>query len=569
MYTGKSEKGKTRIISAILLLVLVAGTFVFFAADVEGAPVRSEIDVKTYRELDFSGLEELGYRPRFAFPGAEKIQTPESAPEGAVYPPQPPTSTSSSPPTRANWEEYYQDDILTVYVDTSSSSRYPNGDLDSQEEQLLDRFIDDFLNFTFPIVTDHYDPLGRVDSATFKVWDIDGSSGVGGYFQPGTDEFNVDRSDLSWGGVIIAHEFQHYIHDEYDRYEYLWINEGCSDHSAYLVYDLTSATAGHVYAYLEYRPYYGLIVDDYSWQRDGTTAYYGNAFLYQLYMSHQYGGRNWSRTLISETNRGTTGVTRALSSLGHSDTFTDSFEKWMAATRLNSESVGNGEYSYPQQSYSYGQLRIGLSKTHSGIPITTNRDLRAYSINSIRFTSPPSGVETFRLKLTFSAGSPMLGFYPETGSNSDITWIDLGGSRSYTYDFTGWGSQYNAFQLFFSSTGQSNLAYDLDVLDLEPPVTAMTVSPREPDGVDGWYITPPKVTLLKETGSTVMYQIDTGIVTEYVEPFWMPDGTHTLSFWGYDRHNNIEEKNMLQFKVDTKVPTSEIDVEPDLSEETW
>jgi hypothetical protein len=569
MYAGKSEKGKIALISSILLLTMIIASFTGVIGSSEAAPVRSVGSAKSFGDLDFSGLENLGYRPRFAYPGAQKIQTPEPIPEGAEYPPAPPTSTQSSPPTRATWELYFEDSILEVYVDTTSTSRYPNGDLSTNEEQLLDRYISDFLNFSYPMVKDYYDPLDRVSSATFYVWDIDGPSGIGGYYQPGTDEFNVDRSDLSWGGVILAHEFQHYIHDQYDRYEYLWINEGCADYSAYLVYDITSATAGHVYAYLEYRPYYGLIVSNQAWQQDGTTAYYGNAFLYQLYMTHQYGGKNFSRALIRQTQRGTNGVSRALSNLGYSDDFQDSFGKWIAATRLNSGSVGSGEYAYPTQTYAYGQLKIGLTKSHSGIPVTASRDLRGYSITSLRFSSPPSGIETFRMKLTFSAGTPMVGFYPETSANKNVTFLNFGGSKSVTYDFSGWGSKYNAFQLILSSTSIATIDYDLDILDLDPPVTTMLVTPRNPDGINDWYISPPKVTLQTESGSDIKFQIDDGIVSDYVDSIWIPDGLHTLSYWAVDRHGNIEETNLASFKVDTDVPTSQISLEPDLPEDSW
>jgi hypothetical protein len=569
MHAGKSEKGNIAILSSLLLLTLVISSFTILTESSEAQPVGGTMSVKSFNDLDFSGLEALGYRPRFAYPGAQKIQTPEPIPEGAVYPPAPPTNTKSSTPTRATWETYYEDDILIVEVDTTSTSRYPNGDLSSNEEQLLDRYISDFLNYSYPMVKDYYDPLDRVNSATFKVWDIDGPSGIGGYYQPGTDEFNVDRSDLSWGGVILAHEFQHYLHDQYDRYEYLWINEGCADYSAYLVYDITSATAGHVYAYLEYRPYYGLIVSNQAWQQDGTTAYYGNAFLYQLYMTHQYGGKNFSRALIKQSLRGTNGVDRALSNLGYSDNFHDSFKKWTAATRLNSENIGSGEYAYPTQSYAYGQLKIGLSKTHSGIPVTASRDLNGYSISSLRFTSPPSGIETFRLKLTFSAGSPMVGFYPETSTNKNVTFLNFGGSKSITYDITGWGSRFNAFQIIFSSTSFATLSYDLDVLDLDPPVTTMVVTPRNPDGIDDWFITPPKVTLQTESGSNIKYRIDDGPANDYIDSLWIQDGIHTLSYWAIDRHNNIEETNLATFKVDTDVPTSSISLEPDLPEDNW
>jgi hypothetical protein len=569
MYAVKSGKRRIAFISSILLLTLIIGSFAGIIRSTEARPVENLTSVKSLDDLDFSGLEALGYRPRFAYPGAEKIQTPEPIPEGAVYPPAPPTSTKSSSPTRATWDIYYEDSILTVEVDISSTSRFPNGDLSTNEEQLLDRYISDFLNYSYPRVKDYYDPLDRVSSATFKVWDIDGNSGVGGYYQPGTDEFNVDRSDLSWGGIILAHEFQHYLHDQYDRYEYLWINEGCSDYAAYLVYDITDVTATHVYAYLKNRPYYGLIVSNQAWQQDGTTAYYGNAFLYQLYMTHQYGGKNFSRALIRQSLRGTSGVDRTLSNLGYSDDFTGSFERWMTATRLNSENIGTGEFAYPAQSYPYGQLKIGISQTNSGIPVMKSKDLRGYSITSLRFTSPPSGIETFRLKLSFSAGNPMVGIYPETTNNKNVTFLDFGGSRSIIYDLSGWGAKYSSFQLILSSTSSATVNYDLDVLDLDPPVSTVTVTPRNPDGSNNWYITPPKVTLETESGSDLKYQIDDGMVNDYVDPIWISDGPHTLGYWAVDRHNNIEEKNLVSFKVDTSIPTSQISMEPDLPEDKW
>ncbi|MGA1820463.1 MAG: hypothetical protein ACMUHU_05575 [Thermoplasmatota archaeon] len=567
MYAGRSTKSSLTIITLSVLISMVAASFLGAMGASDGKPIETAVSAKGYDDLDFSGLEALGYRPRFAYPGADRIQTPEPIPEGAVYPPDHSSSSvMSSPPTRATWDEYYGDGTLTVYVDISSSG---GGQLSSNEEQLLDRYISDFVNFSYPRVKDWYDPLDKISQATFYVHQIDGASGVGGYYSPGTDEFHVDRADLSWAGVITAHEFEHYVHRQYDAYENLWVDEGSADYAAYLVYDISSATAGHVYAYLEYRPYYGLVITDQTFYQDGTTAYYGISFMYQLYMAEQYGGKNWTRALVSNTNRGTTGVTRALSSLGSSDDFMDSFRKWIVATRLNSAYVGNGEYVYPQQSYPYGSLRSDITKTHSGVPIQANRDINGYSITTLRFTSPPSNVDTFRLKMTYSSGTPVVAFYPETASNRDVTFLDFGGSRSITYDFTNWGKTYDAFQLIFSSTGFTNVAYDLDVLDLDPPATTISTLPRYPDGIDEWFVTPPKVTLQTEPGSFIRYQIDSGIETDYTEPFWMPDGVHTLAYWSYDRHNNIEEKNLAVFKVDTQVPSSTIDIQPPLQEDSW
>jgi hypothetical protein len=163
----------------------------------------------------------------------------------------------------------------------------------------------------------------------------------------------------------------------------------------------------------------------------------------------------------------------------------------------------------------------------------------------------------------------MVGFYPETSTNRNVTFLNFGGSRTITYDFSGWGTSYNAFQLILSSTSLTSVDYDLDVLDLDPPVTTMLVSPRNPDGIDDWFITSPKVNLQTESGSNIKYQIDDGSVMDYTDSIWIPDGLHTLSYWAIDRHNNVEEKNLAAFKVDTDVPTSQISMEPNLPEENW
>ena len=123
-----------------LLISLVISSLPFIAHDGESAESLADPGVKTFSDLDFSGLESMGYRPQLAYPGAETIQTPEPIPEDAIYPPVPPSqnSLSSSQPTRATWDKYYEDDILTVYVDVSSGG---GGPLSSNEKQLLDRII--------------------------------------------------------------------------------------------------------------------------------------------------------------------------------------------------------------------------------------------------------------------------------------------------------------------------------------------------------------------------------------------------------------------------------------------
>ncbi|MEA3557919.1 MAG: PKD domain-containing protein [Candidatus Thermoplasmatota archaeon] len=553
-------------ITLLTLSMLLISAIPLFSLEGDSATIEVERQVKSFGDLDFDGLEEIGYRPRFAYPGAEFIQTPEPMPEDAVHYPVGSAPLSRSAPTRATWDTYYEDDILIVHVDVSSGG---GGQLSSNEEQLLDRIISDFVNFSFPRVKDHYDPLGRVTDVVFYVHQIDGSSGIGGYYQPGTDEFHVDRADLSWAGVITAHEFQHYVHRQYDPYENLWVDEGCADYAAYIVYGLSSAVAGHAAAYLENRPYYGLVISDSTFQQDGTTGYYGISLMFQLYMGHQYGGRNWTRALVRQTQRGTYGVTKALSVLGTGKDFQDVFADWMVATRFNDGNLGDGQFEYGEKTYPYGSLNMKIAKTHSGTPVTANREIRGHSITVLRFSSPQSGWDDFRMKFSFSSGEPYVAMYRERPGNTDVEFLHSG-SGHIEYDFTGWGSNYTYFQLIISSTSSTTVDYSVDILDLEAPVSTISVSPRLPDGVDNWYTTPPKIIIeSSESTGDSYYQLNGGPRTVYGAPFYLTDGMSNISYWSKDRHNNEEVRNFIDIKVDTSFPTSSLEVDPDLPEAQW
>ncbi|MGA1821743.1 MAG: PKD domain-containing protein, partial [Thermoplasmatota archaeon] len=353
----------------------------------------------------------------------------------------------------------------------------------------------------------------------------------------------------------------------------LWIDEGCADYAAYLVYDFASALSSHIYQYLN-NPYVTLPVDDYTFYtnnngNDPPTIYYGVSFTYQLYMASHYGGKNWTRALVQRTSRGTSGVNSALSNLGSTDSFTDTFKNWMVATRINDDYAGDGEeYSYPFKSYPYGSFQTKLSGSHAGIPVESTKPLRSWATKTYRFVQSPDGSETYRLKLSVSSGTAMVAFYAERSGSRDVLFIPFTGTQA-VYDITGWGSTYQAFQLITASSAVSDLKIDLDILDLVPPVTTAGVSPMVPDGLDGWYKTQPKVTLKTESGADTYYQVDHGEEKHYNAPFYILNGIHNLSFYSVDPRDNVEERHFIDFKVDTAVPSSDIVIEPERPEGDW
>ncbi len=514
--------------------------------------------------VDVDPLVTEGYRPRYPYEGSPFIQTPSQAPEGVKM-----VSNSgdevqepSSSPTRRTYELYYSYSILEAYVDTDP------GDLSSSEWDLLKRFCDDFVNISYGRSKDYFDPLDKVDDVVFYVYNIDGPSGIGGYYQPGTHHFFVDRADLNWAGVIIAHEFQHYIHRQYDPYEYLWIDEGFADLSAYLTYGLDSVVGQHAGYYLKYHPTVSLVISDSTFQSN--IVYYGSSFMYALYMMEHYGGRNYTRTLVKASQRGTSGVNAALTTLGYSDRFDTSFHKWKVATRINDDHAGEDkEFAYKDKTFSGGYTLVtNLQGSYNGIPQTRSGNLNSYGVVSLRFSSPPDPNEDYRLKITIPSGTPDVALYEESSPPRSVHRLSFSGDK-VTYDLTKWGAKFDTFQLMLSSSQVSEYSISLDILDLDPPVTEAIVQPGLPDGEDSWYVNSPRITLTTEPGATKFYQFNSGDIKEYSGPIYVPEGIYNVSYWSEDTRDNVEKKRYLQFKVDLSTPRSSIDIDPEREEGEW
>ncbi len=514
--------------------------------------------------VDVDPLVAAGYRPRYPYEGSPFIQTPSPAPEGVemvTYGDDDEVQGLSSSPTRRTYELYYSYSILEAYVDTDA------GDLSSSEWDLLKRFCDDFVNISYGRSKDYFDPLDKVDDVVFYVYNIDGQSGIGGYYQPGTHHFFVDRADLNWAGVIITHEFQHYIHRQYDPYEYLWIDEGFADLSAYLTYGLDSVVGQHAVYYLKYYPTVSLIISDNTFQSN--VVYYGSSFMYALYMMEHYGGRNYTRALVRASQRGTSGVNSALTTLGFSDRFDSTFQKWKVATRVNDDHAGEDkEFAYEVKTFSGYSLATNLQASYNGLQLSRSGNLNSYGVVSLRFSSPPDPNEEYRLRITIPSGTPDVALYEESSAPRSVRMLSFSGD-TVKYDLTEWGTKFDTFQLILSSSQSSEYSLSLDILDLDPPITEAFIQPGSPDGEDGWYVNSPKITLTTEAGATKFYQFNSGDIMEYSGPVYVPEGIYNVSYWSEDTRDNVEKKRYFQLKVDLSTPRSSIDIDPELDEGEW
>jgi hypothetical protein len=100
-------------------------------------------------------------------------------------------------------------------------------------------------------------------------------------------------------------------------------------------------------------------------------------------------------------------------------------------------------------------------------------------------------------------------------------------------------------------------------VDLTPPRSELSVS-HEPDGLNGYYITKPTISLISPDDSVVYYEYkwDTGIWDEYDEQIIPPEGEHSLYFRGIDSAGNVEVAHERIFMLDREAPAIGLLVDP-------
>lgn len=107
--------------------------------------------------------------------------------------------------------------------------------------------------------------------------------------------------------------------------------------------------------------------------------------------------------------------------------------------------------------------------------------------------------------------------------------------------------------------------------DRVTPATSLAISPACPDGQNGWYRTPPTVTLTSsEPGVTFCsWDASSGPWTTYASPVVAPEGQHTLYYFSVDAAGNTESVRSQPIGVDTIAPTAAIFQEGCLQRNGW
>lgn len=153
----------------------------------------------------------------------------------------------------------------------------------------------------------------------------------------------------------LAHESEHLLQHEYDTNEDDFIDEGLAQAAAYLVQG--DGADSFVKEYL-----YDLGRSLIYWPAEGNKrAYYGSAFLFQMYLYERF-GTDILRAEMQSPENGLHGVDAALKAVGSDLTADEVYQDWMAALLaelLQSPAKFRGyrEYVFPQEGI-YRDLRV-------------------------------------------------------------------------------------------------------------------------------------------------------------------------------------------------------------------
>jgi hypothetical protein len=143
-------------------------------------------------------------------------------------------------------------------------------------------------------------------------------------------------SDRTYAGLL-AHEFQHLVHQQRNAYADTWINEGLSE----VADELLGGPNGFLRRF-ETNPDTQLN----NWPPSGNTAaHYGAAHSFLRYLLRRFGGVEHAKDLVSAGSPGVNAVEHYLRD-GFNTGLLDVFADWTVANLLDDD--GEGRYSQPE-----------------------------------------------------------------------------------------------------------------------------------------------------------------------------------------------------------------------------
>jgi PKD repeat protein len=168
----------------------------------------------------------------------------------------------------------------------------------------------------YPTDTNYFGDTPDVDNncqIEIIIHSVDGPGGTGGYFHPGISALReslfIDVDDLGGRNAILAYELEHLIHNAWDPFEYIWIDEGAAGLAAYLCFGINDTLRRNAndWASGGWDDIYNGSLVGLRWF-NGRTSDYGSGFLFMTYLADKLGGAPAIRRLIADTSLGGSGI---------------------------------------------------------------------------------------------------------------------------------------------------------------------------------------------------------------------------------------------------------------------
>lgn len=238
---------------------------------------------------------------------------------------------------------------------------------------------------------------------------------------------------------VVAHEFQHMIHEHQDNNEEVWLNEGLSKF-AEIYTGFQFGSNGTALMFLS-QPDLQLN----TWPEDGSTLpHYGAGMMFASYFYDRY-GEDALRTLVQHPANGLKAFDMVLADLGAPgvDAF---FADWVLANFLLDPRLDDGRYGYRSLS---GLVSPRPAATLSELPYQHEDTAHQYGTDYIAFNNPGDDQaleisidmpETVQL-VPAAATSGQRMWYSNKADNSDTTLtrrFDLSQVDSATLNFNVW-----------------------------------------------------------------------------------------------------------------------------------
>jgi hypothetical protein len=275
--------------------------------------------------------------------------------------------------------------------------------------------------------------------------------------------------------AVLAHEFEHLIHHNYDIDEVAWVDEGLAELAMWLYGnpDVVSSFNGNP--------------DRDLTNFQGNWADYIKSYLFTLYFYERYGGQISIRALVADPFNSIAGYDRVLDTMGYVENFTDVFSDWVVANYLDDTTIGDGRFGYVGEELP----PFVPAATWSSYPVgPVNASVQHWAADYVRY------LEASGLHLSFNGSDTnrfaVRAMLLDDLSPTEVVDMPLNGTQDGSLFLPEVGSTHDEAVVVYASiqtTGTMTYTYGADSDVVGVPGATVAVEPRlVAFARDGWVL---------------------------------------------------------------------------------